>query len=118
GATAHQTFKITEETDFQCRLAAVGRWQQYAHHPGQGQQGEDPRPGELKHVCESRFQPLGSDRKWPCRPVCIPVCTRLRPAPSSASGRQPGNGYPGTPAICGRSACGFGCRGSDCGTDV
>ncbi|KWV83326.1 hypothetical protein PFLL34_00047 [Pseudomonas fluorescens] len=59
GTAAGQAFEVAEVADFQRRFAAVGHGQHQAHDPGQWQQGEDPRPGELKHVCESRCRRLG-----------------------------------------------------------
>ncbi|MNL01768.1 hypothetical protein D3C87_1222510 [compost metagenome] len=100
GAASGQAFEVAEETDLERRFATVGYRQHEAHQPRQRQEDEDPRPGELKHVCESRYRPLGSGRQSPCRRVCIRVCRRLPPAPSSASGRRPGSGCRGRPAIC------------------
>ena len=48
--------------DLERGLATVGHRQHEAHQPGQRQQGEDPRPDELKHVCESRYRRPGSGR--------------------------------------------------------
>ncbi|MCY1432498.1 hypothetical protein D9M71_484980 [compost metagenome] len=58
-AAPGQAFQLVEEAHLEHRFTAVGGGQQQAHQPWQRQQGEDPRPGQFKHACGSRFRRLG-----------------------------------------------------------